>query len=208
MFCRRFTKRAITRSRTPHFLCELENLQNASVNRAFMAYASRQFGFLPKWRHDAFWAWLLAHPIHSFTTGSESLHDITMGLFHVVVISGLAGSSQTDDSWQNRPFRGGRSRKVWGANSILQVHTLQGEKPGGSCTDVLGTELPLTPPHGHPKVTLPALTYTGVRCVCATPLRSELCFGSRLRLSGPRCWASPEERGMVGTRRSLNEALR
>lgn len=75
-------------------------------------------------------------------------------------------------------------------------------------TDVLGTELPLTPPHDHPKATLPALTDIGVRCVWATPLLSELCFGSRLCLSGPRCGASTEGRGMVGKRCSLNEAPR
>lgn len=148
-----------------------------------MAYVSHQFGFLPKWRHDAFWAWLLAHPIHSFTTGSESLHDITVGLFHVVVISGLAESSRTDDSWQNRPFRGGRPRGRSGEQTAFCMFTLfRGrilESYGWMC---LGTELPLTPPHGHPKATLPALTDIGVRCVCNTPLLCELYFGSGLCL--------------------------
>lgn len=172
-----------------------------------MAYVSRQFGFLPKWRHDAFWAW---HPIHSFTTGSESLHDITVGLFHGVVISGLAGSGRTDDSWQNRPFRGGKAKRGRsGEQTAFCKFTLfRGRNLEGHGRMCLGTELPLSPPHGRPKAALPALTDIGVRCVCTTPLLCELCFGSRLCLSGPRCRASAEGRGMVGTRCSLNEALR
>lgn len=174
-----------------------------------MAYVSRQFGFLPKWRHNAFWAWLLAHPVHSFTTGSESLHDITVGLFHVVVISGLAGSSRTDDSWQNRPFRGGRPRRRSGEQTAFCKFTLfRGKKSGGSRTDVLGTELTLTPPPDHPRATLPALTDMVLDVSVPTPLLSELCFGSRLCLSDPRCGASTEGRGMAGTRCSLNEAPR
>lgn len=35
-----------------------------------------------------------------FTPGSKSLDDITAGLFLVIVISGAAGSRETDDSWQ------------------------------------------------------------------------------------------------------------
>lgn len=125
-----------TLSHTPHFLSNLGNLQNASVNR-------RAYGILVSFQNGGMLhLGMVIGPTDSLTTGSESLHDITMGLFLVAVISRLAGSRWTDDSWQNRPFRGGSTRRRPGEeNSILQVQTLQGES-GGSRTS-LGTELPL-----------------------------------------------------------------
>lgn len=144
-----------------------------------MAYGNRRLGFLPKWRHDAsgHGCW----PNDSFTTGSESLHDITMGLFLVAVISRLAGSRWTDDSWQSRPFRGGRPRKTPGEGTAFYMFRLFREESGGSQTSQ-GTGLPLvymditfsspfpmaTPSHA-------ALTSIGVRYVqCTTPSLSEL----------------------------------
>lgn len=86
---------------------------------------------------------IVVGPTYSFTTGSESLHDITIGLFLVTVISRLAGSRWTDDSWQNRPFRGGRPRRRPGEETALCKFRLFREESGGSRTS-LGTELPLT----------------------------------------------------------------
>lgn len=115
---------------------------------------------------------MVVGPTYSFTTGSESLHDITMGLFLVAVISRLAGSHWTDDSWQNRPFRGGRPRRreAWRGNGILQVQTLQGRS--WRVTDIPGNRA-ASRLYGHnsqapfpwPPQSYTALTSFGVRYV-------------------------------------------
>lgn len=84
---------------------------------------------------------MVVGPTYSFTTGSESLHDITIGLFLVAVISRLAGSHWTDDSWQSRPFRGGRPRRRPGEETAFCKFRLFREESGGSRSS-LGTELP------------------------------------------------------------------
>lgn len=86
---------------------------------------------------------MVVGPTYSFTTGSESLHDITIGLFLVTVISRLAGSHWTDDSWQNRPFKRKKAKKEPGEETAFCKFRLFREESGGSRTS-LGAELPLT----------------------------------------------------------------
>lgn len=85
---------------------------------------------------------MVAGPTDSSTTGSESVHDITMVLFFVAVISRLAGSRWTDDSWQNRPFGGGRPRRRPGEEAAFCKFRLFREESGGAWSS-LGTEPPL-----------------------------------------------------------------
>lgn len=125
-----------TLSHTPHFLSNLGNLQNASVNR-------RAYGILVSFQNGGMMhLGMVVGPTDSLTTGSESLHDITMGLFLVAVISRLAGSRWTDDSWQNRPFRGGSTRRRPGEETAFCKFRLFREESGGLWTS-LGTKLPL-----------------------------------------------------------------
>lgn len=85
---------------------------------------------------------MVAGPTDSSTTGSESLHDITMVLFLVAVISRLEGSRWTDDSWQHRPVGGGRPRRRPGEETAFCKFRLFREESGGTRTS-LGTALPL-----------------------------------------------------------------